>query len=162
MDPDQPVANVVDAALAAREEEATTLEDELVLDLSELAPERPPFRLRWADKPEGEIFHLAVMGDFGIEEQQQLTRDGAEYDRLWNSPVLSAAEKVRLKQLLDLMFERVVHDVPPEVRNQIRDEHRSQIVLAFTLAPLAAAARREQAKKEAREEAERELPTSAN
>jgi hypothetical protein len=121
----------------------TQVDETQVLDLTTLAPVRPTVNIRTSDHPEGKQYELRIMDDFGIEDQQQLTREGAEFDKLWNTDKLNGKQSKRLKMLLDNMFDRVL-DAPSEIRAQLRDGQRSQVVLAFTLAPLAAAAQRQQ------------------
>jgi hypothetical protein len=140
---------------AAEEEQEFAHTPEPVLELSTLAPDRPTISV------DDKMYELAVMDDFGIDEQQALTRDGAEFDALWNSnDELSKADKQRLKMLLDRMFERVVLEMPKTVKAKMKDGLRGQIVMAFTLAPLAAAAAREQAREEAENKAKEETPTT--
>ena len=118
---------------------------EPVLDITTLAPERDQVRI------DGKLYPLAIMGDFGIEEQQQMTRDGREFDTLWKAAdELTETDKQRLKQLLDRMFERVLQ-APQYIKDKLNDDHRQQVVLAFTIAPLAAQARKEQEKEEEEE-----------
>jgi len=123
---------------------------EPVLDLSTLAPVRSRINIRTKEHPDGKLYELRSMDDFGIEEQQQLTRHGAEFDQLWNTDKLNSAQRKRLKMLLDGMFERVL-DAPPEVMAALTDGQRSQVVLSFTLAPLAQAAARQETQEKARE-----------
>lgn len=85
----------------------------------------------------GALYELRTLNDFGIDDQQALTRDGREFFRLWSSDVeLKRAQKQRLKMLLDRLFNEVF-DAPAEIREQLADGKRAQVVLAFTLAPLA-------------------------
>ncbi|MGC2374249.1 MAG: hypothetical protein WA484_10280 [Solirubrobacteraceae bacterium] len=112
---------------------------EPLLSLSTLAPIRPTVNIDSEEHPEGKLYELKQMDDFGIEEQQRLTREGAEFDKLWNTDNLNKAGRGRLKMLLDRMFEAVL-DAPPEIKKMLSDGQRSQVVLAFTLAPLAQAA----------------------
>jgi hypothetical protein len=116
---------------------------EPLLSLSTLAPTRPTVNIASEEHPEGRLYELKQMDDFGIEEQQQLTREGASFDKLWNTDNLNKAGRGRLKMLLDRMFEAVL-DAPPEIKKMLSDGQRSQVVLAFTLAPLAQAAARQE------------------
>jgi hypothetical protein len=123
--------------------EETQADETQVLDLTTIAPVRPTVNIRTPDHPNGKVYELRVIDDFGIEDQQQLTREGAEFDKLWNTDRLNGAQRKRLKMLLDHMFDRVL-DAPADIRARLSDGQRSQVVLAFTLAPLAAAAQRQQ------------------
>lgn len=131
-------APVADAPVAQEHDE-----DAPLLELSTLAPKRPTVNIKHKDE-KGEtverLFELRINDDFGIEMQQRLARDGAEFERLWNTDDLKPAQRKRLKLLLDRMFNQVL-DAPKEVREQLRDGQRAQVVLCFTLAPLAAAAK---------------------
>lgn len=100
-----------------------------ILSLTTLAPERPTVEI------DGTLYELHVLDDFSIEEQHRLTVDGNEYDRLWSSENLTSKQEKRLSLLLNRMFEMVLI-APPEVKAKLNPSQRSQVVLAFTLAPL--------------------------
>ena len=144
--------------MATEEQQASAEQNghtpEPVLDIKTLAPERERVRI------DGELYDLAIMADFGIEEQQQMTRDGREFDTLWKaSDELTPTDKQRLKQLLDRMFERVLL-APQTIKNKLNDDHRQQVVLAFTIAPLAKAAREEEEAEAAKEKGKEKIPTT--
>jgi hypothetical protein len=118
----------------------TPVEDEAVperkrpeplVDLDDVLADRPTVRYQ------GEPYELKTLDDFGIIDQQRLTRDGREFFKLWSSDEeLTEEEGVRLKLLLNRMFDKVF-SAPKKVRDSLSDGKRAQVVLAFTLAPLA-------------------------
>jgi hypothetical protein len=126
------------------------VDEDMILDLTTLAPKRSKVRLPTPESEEGELFDLRSMDDFGIAEQQQLTMEGKEFDALWNTQDLNSAQRKRLKTLLDHMLEKVL-DAPAPVKKHLKDGQRSQIVLAFTLAPLSQTVARERSQEMARE-----------
>lgn len=128
--------NAEESKAEEREQEAaggeTPAEEGPLLDLS-TTPERPIIRI---DK---EPYELAVKNDFGIEDQHALTAWGRRYDELFKRNKLTDKESGQLKILLDDMFELVACHIPEDVQDKLGDEHRSQVVLAFTYAPVAKA-----------------------
>jgi hypothetical protein len=135
--------------------DATEEENEPLFAVEAFAEERPTLRVHasHSDK-EGVIVELRLMREFGIAEQQRLTQDGAEYEKLWNKPNLSKKEGERLKVLLDRMFDKVLV-ADAKLKAKIDDQQRSSVVTAFTYAPLAMAAARERREQEAKEKAEK-------
>lgn len=120
--------------------------------------ERPTLTVHTSpDDHEGTLVELRLMREFGIAEQQALTQDGAEYEKLWNKRQLTHKEAQRLKLLLDRMFDRVLV-ADPKVKALIDDQQRANVVQAFTYAPLAMAAARERREREAAEAAAPEDP----
>lgn len=102
-----------------------------LVDLDEGASERPTARFG------GERYDIRILDDFGIRQQQKLTRDGREFFRLWSSDEeLSEEDGTRLERLLHEMFE-AVFDAPEDIKAKLSDGKRAQVVLGFTLAPLA-------------------------
>lgn len=89
-------------------------------------------------KVDGDPYELAVKDDFGIEEQHRLTAYGRRFDELFKRNNLSEKDRGRLKLLLDYMFDKVLL-APDEIKRKLGDDQRSQVVLAFTYAPLAKA-----------------------
>lgn len=106
-------------------------DDAPLLDLSTQV-ERPFIKV------DGEPYELAVKDDFGIEEQHRLTAYGRRFDELFKRNNLSDKDRTRLKLLLDYMFDKVLL-APDEIKRKLGDDQRSQVVLAFTYAPLAKA-----------------------
>lgn len=114
-------------------------EHEPILDISTIAPERPAVRIRTAKDPDGTLYELKLLAEFGIADQQSLVRDGQAFDTLFNKDVLTGNERKRLKQILDRMFEKVLI-ADAKVKLLCNDHVRSQVVTAFTVAPLVMAA----------------------
>lgn len=135
------------AATKPTPDDAVEDPNEPLLELSTLAPKRPTITI------DGEMFELKVLGDFGIEEQQRIHREGADYQDLWNRSDLNKAGQKRMKMLLEHLFAKVL-DAPPEVKNKLNDEQKAQVVLTFMVAPLQRAM--------ARLEEERACSTSEN
>jgi hypothetical protein len=131
--------------LAAQPDEAPAAAEvspEPLVDLDEVAAIRPTIRFRKHQ------YELRTLSEFGIRTQQKLTRDGREFSRLWTADdELTENELERLEMLLNRMFDKVL-DAPAEIRTSLNDAQRSQVVLAFTLAPLHQAAAAQQAKAE--------------
>jgi len=123
--------------------EPTTTEPEPLLDISGLAPTRPTIRLRLPSDPEGTLYEIKLLAEFGIAEQQALVQDGQKFDKLFGSDKLNNAERKQLKTILDRMFETVLV-APAKVKAECNDSVRSQIVTAFTVAPLVMAQTAEQ------------------
>jgi hypothetical protein len=116
---------------------------EPLVDLDEVAAVRPT--IRYAKQQ----YELKTLSEFGIRTQQKLTRDGREFSRLWTADdELTENELERLEMLLNRMYDQVL-DAPNEIKASLNDAQRSQVVLAFTLAPLHQAAAAQQAKAEA-------------
>ena len=114
---------------AAPQSPAPASAEEPLVDLDDIAPKRPTVRKG------GVLYELAILDDFGISDQQALTRDGREFFRLWSSEQeLAKTERQRLEMLLKRMFARVL-ELPDEVT--LTDGEKAQVVLGFTLAPLA-------------------------
>lgn len=120
------------------EPEAEDRRPEPLLDLTTLEPERQLVVIKTKEDPDGKSYELRTMADFGIAEQQWLSQAGREYQRLWDKVKLTDREKRRLKHLLDEMTDKVL-DAPKEVIKTLKDWQRAQVVLAFTVAPLASA-----------------------
>jgi hypothetical protein len=116
------------------EPEAKPVEPEVaepLVDLDDLAPTRPTVRYQ------STLYELRTLDDFGILDQQKLTRDGREFFKLWSSDdELTRHQGERLKMLLSRMFDQVM-DASDDVKQSLSDGKKSQVVLAFTLAPLA-------------------------
>lgn len=125
--------------------EQTTAAEPL-LDISTLAPTRQTISI------DGTLYELRLMEDFGIADQQALTRDGEEFDRLWNQEKLSKNERARLEMLLGRMFDKVL-PLPDEVRAKLSDAHKARVVLTFTVAPLLIGAAQTETETEAAESA---------
>ena len=104
---------------------------EPLVDLDDIAPSKPTVRYG------GKLYEMRTLDDFGIEKQQQLTRDGREFFRLWSADdELNKKQRERLKMLLERMFDQVF-DAPAAVKQELSDGKKAQVVLGFTLAPLA-------------------------
>jgi hypothetical protein len=140
-------------------------DDGVLLTLSTLAPKRPTIRIITEDHPVGRLYEIKVRADFGIRDQQTLTRDGREWNALWNSDEeLSDDQADRLKLLLDRMFDKVL-DAPATVRKQVGDEHRAEVVTVFTNARLlmtAMAQAKAQAEQEKTDDQARDGSTTAS
>lgn len=88
-----------------------------------------------------DVYPLKALADFGIVDQQALSRDGREFHELWRQAAeLNANQRGRLKMLLGRIFAKIT-ELPQEVEGKLNDESRAVIVLAFTNAPLLKAAR---------------------
>lgn len=123
---------VVDGEVVDEADEADE-EDGPLLDLSTI-PERPFINVD--DQP----YDLAIRGDFSVEDQYLLTSYGRRFDALYKRNNLNPKERKALKTLLDWMFDRVGMHMPAEIRAKLNPEQQSQVVLAFTYAPVAKAA----------------------
>lgn len=127
---------------------------EPLVDLDDVAPDRPTVRFQ------GALYEMATLDDFGIQDQHGLTRDGREFFRLWSSDdELTKSQKQRLTMLLERMFEKVFI-APDEVKAKLSDGKKSQVVLGFTLAPLAQRAAAQQIQTD--EEPRNDPPTTGS
>jgi hypothetical protein len=118
------------AALKAAPEppaDQTPQAPEPILALSTLAPVRPIITI------DEQPYELAVMNDFGIVDQQQISRDGTEFVNLWERD-LDDAGKARLKLVLDRLFAQVAR-FPQKVKAKLSDGQRGQVVLTFLFGP---------------------------
>lgn len=142
-----------------------------VLDLTSLIPTRKMVKLPTQAHPEGEVFELRLLDDFGLIDQQQLLTWSKRFEQLWNNETgkdLTKEEQTVMLALLDRMFQLVL--APPKgmsdedfakVKATFPDHIKSRVVTAFTYVPLMM--RREAEAREAVEEEKRkatELPTA--
>jgi hypothetical protein len=139
------------ARLEKAEKEATELreqlehedEEENVLDLTSLAPNRRLVKLATTEHPDGERFQIRMLDDFGIGTQQQLLAHSRKLEALFNAEEeLKQDQRDRMKFLLDELFNRLL--VPPsdmtedrfiEVKKSMSDAVRNRVVSAFSLVP---------------------------
>jgi hypothetical protein len=124
----------IDEALAEKEDKP----EDKVLDLTTLARSRRTVKLPTKEKPEGEIFEIRLLDDFGVQQQQQILTWSRRYDKLYNRddgrPDLSDGEADLMKHYLDSMFEEIL-DAPKTKKNQMGDSLRQRVVLVFSMAP---------------------------
>lgn len=119
---------------------------EPMLEVEAFAPDRPTIKVHTSpDDTQGTIVEIALMREFGIADQQRLTKDGEEYQRLWDKDSLTKKEGDRLKQVLDRMFDKVLY-APAKLKALIDDQQRASVVTAFTYAPFVIAEARERRK----------------
>ncbi len=115
------------AAKTAKEPEKTP-EEPLppILDLQTVAPAKPTILID--SKP----YEIHLMGDYGIEEQHVISREQAEFDRLWETDPkdLKREEKKRLGLILDRLVRKAL-DAPSEVIDKLNDEQRKEVVQVF-------------------------------
>lgn len=105
-------------------------EDE-VLDLSALAPERPRARIKHDGALEGELYELAVPGDFGVVGLRDFGRQVDEMDRLWERETLSASQELRLEKILNTLTGTLIRDCPPEVIAAVPAVDKRGLVVRF-------------------------------
>ena len=115
---------------------------EPLIEVSAFLPDRPTVTIKMSATDPGTTYELHLMREFGIADQQRLTQDGKEFEKLWNQPSLTKKEGERLKIVLDRMFEKVLI-APQGVKDKLDDQTRSNVVTAFTFAPFAIAAAQE-------------------
>lgn len=129
-----PSQKAVEDALSEKESEP----EEKVLDLTTLARPRRTVKLPTKDHPEGEMFEIRLLDDFGVQKQQQLLTWSRRYDKLYNrdddQPDLQDEDLDKLKWYLDSMFEEIL-DAPKVKKNQMTDSLRQRVVLVFSMAP---------------------------
>jgi hypothetical protein len=103
---------------------------EPLIDLDDIAPERPTIRFK------GALVEMRDIDDFGIEDHQRLNRDGAEFFELYSSTKeLSKVESQRLRMLLERLYAKVCPDELADAG--LSDAQKAQVILGFRLAPLA-------------------------
>lgn len=110
---------------------------EPLIDLDDIAPERPTIRYK------GRLVEMRLIDDFGIEDHQRLNRDNAEFSELYSSTEeLSEDQTQRLRMLLERLFDMVAPDELADAG--LTDTQKAQVILGFKLAPLARQMAREQ------------------
>lgn len=121
------------------------LEDETeepLAELSLLEPVRPTVRIKSKRHPEGKLYELRELNDFGLLEQHALKRDGAEFDRLWRRDKLTKTEGQRIEMLLERLFDQalIVPDEDADIKTRLRDGQKANVIMLFTSAPAIRAA----------------------
>ena len=97
--------------------------------------------------------------DFGLEEEHRLKNEGQEFLKLWESEKLSQAKYRRMTELLDRIF-NVVLDAPDDVKAKITPGQRHEVFMAFMLAPLRRAARKQDKEEKEEDQKARESSTT--
>lgn len=98
-----------------------------ILELDTLNPARPPIHV------DSVQYELKLFGDYGIEEQHQISAEANEFNELWaqDPKDLKREQRKRLKLVLDQLFAKAI-ELPKEVADRINDDQRRKIVQVFT------------------------------
>jgi hypothetical protein len=102
-----------------------------ILELSGLVPDRPKARLRWPENPDGLQVELAVREDFGIFDHAELERLRAELARLATKRAPTPDEKNRAADILDSLAERLVIGAPQEALDALPESAKEKVVESF-------------------------------
>lgn len=126
--PDEP--GVVETATVPEPKKQETAAPLIDLDANERE------RIRFG----GKFYELRTINEFGVGKQHRLNRHGREFHELFSSPdELSEDSEQRLEMLVEELFEDVFIG-PKTVKQKLSGGQKSQIILAFILAPLARSA----------------------
>lgn len=109
---------------------ATSPERPPVLDLQTLV-ERPKIHI---DDDEYEILSPQ---ELSVVDHQEFASMGRAMDRLEAKNKLTDKDKARLSDLLTDLSDRIMVDIPDEIRRKLNDNHRLAVIEAFTNLPLA-------------------------
>jgi len=79
----------------------------------------------------GTPYTLVNDGELSILDYHRLGKRAAKVEALWGRVELTDEEVTELTEALDWLC-RLVLDAPPEVHDKLLDQHRLQVVMAFT------------------------------
>ena len=113
------------------EQEMTSEEQEaLLLDFAEVVERRKHLA------PNGKIYEIRNLEDFGLIEEHELRRDRARFGHLQEADRLSKAQQAEYTALLQDLFARVVI-ASDDTLASFTDRHKQRVLMFFTAAQLA-------------------------
>lgn len=113
-------------------------DEQEILELSAIAPERRVLPLKWRESRPGaadvdmeEMVELAVPEDFGTIDHAELERDRIRSESLKHRDNLTASQRQEVEHLLDKLFRRLVIGGPDHALRQVPASTKQLVVDRF-------------------------------
>jgi len=100
-------------------------DDNVILDLSTLAPERKKIRV------DGQLYELAVMDDFGLRDQQWISSRARDMWKGLDADKIEELDEEAVEFTLDQIVDKIVAQLPRESIVKLSISQKTQILSVF-------------------------------